>query len=45
MAGDWFEVVDRGVIVFAGPLEKCGDYIRDHGHNYVYDLIIRPISF
>ena len=41
---DWFEVIDRGVIVFAGPLEKCGDYLRSLG-DYGNDLIIRPISF
>lgn len=41
---DWFQVVDRGVIVFEGPLESCGDYVRSLG-DYGYDLIIRPISF
>lgn len=44
MSEDWFEVIDRGVIVFAGPLEACGDYVRSLG-DYGYDLIIRPISF
>lgn len=41
---DWFQVVDRGVIVFEGPLKACGDYLRSLG-DYGYDLIIRPISF
>lgn len=44
MSEQWFEVVDGGVIVFAGPLEKCGDYVASLG-DYGYGLIIRPVSF
>ena len=44
MSAGWFEVVDRGVIVFAGPAQACADYIRSLG-DYGLDLIIRPISF
>lgn len=32
LRAQWFQVVDGGVIVFAGPLEQCGDYvIRNNG--------------
>lgn len=44
MSGNWFEVVDGGVIVFAGPLEKCEDYTHSLG-DYDNDLTVRPISF
>lgn len=44
MSENWFEVVDRGIIAFAGPLDKCGEYIHSLG-DYGHDLIIRPISF
>ena len=43
----WFEVVDGGVIVFAGPLEQCGDYvIRNNGTgNNGHALTIRISTF
>ena len=43
----WFEVVDSGVIVFAGPLEQCGDYVtRNHGSGTNgHDLTIRLCTF
>ena len=43
----WFEVVEGGFIVFAGPLQMCGDYVAakngvdNNGHN----LIIRLATF
>ena len=39
---NWFEVVDRGVIVFAGPLEQCGDYVIANNSD---QLIIRVATF
>ena len=44
---NWFEVVDRGVIVFAGPLEQCGDYvIANNGTgNNGHALTIRLATF
>lgn len=43
MSEQWFEVVDRGVIVFAGPLQACCDYAAKHDHdNY---MTIRPVTF
>lgn len=39
---DWFEVIDRGVIIFAGPLQSCGDYVTENNNGH---FIIRPISF
>lgn len=44
MSANWFEVVDRGVIVFVGPVRACADYVHSLG-DYGNDLIIRPISF
>ena len=46
----WFEVVerwtdsrgDREVIVFAGPLEQCGDYVIANNNG---QLIIRVATF
>lgn len=43
----WFEVVDGGVIVFAGPLEQCGDYVTRHSGtgNNGHTLAIRLCTF
>lgn len=43
----WFEVVDGGVIVFAGPLEQCGDYVTRHNGtgNNGHPLTIRLATF
>ena len=50
LTAQWFEVVDqwtdargaRECIIFAGPLQSCGDYvIRNNSGN----LIIRPVTF
>lgn len=45
MSEQWFEVIDRGVIVFAGPLQSCGDFVAENNNNYAYGLIIRPVTF
>lgn len=50
LTAQWFEVVDRWtdargereVIIFAGPLQACGDYVTA---NIGDDLIIRPVTF
>lgn len=38
---DWFEVIDRGVIVFAGPLRACETFAGEN----CPAAFIRPISF
>ena len=47
MSNPWFEVVDCGVIVFAGPLQACGDYVTANNGtgNNGHDLTIRFVTF
>ena len=47
LRAQWFEVVDGGVIVFAGPLEHCGDYVtgRNGTGNNGHALTIRISTF
>ena len=42
LSAQWFEVIDGGVIVFAGPLQQCGDYVIANNDG---QLIIRPVTF